>query len=248
MELAGSTQSDFGTINYQSKQVVSISLPSADRVVTDFCGEVDEKTLAEIALPDPDAAAECMGVYSESIYQKDAKTFYVVDKCNETLGDVVKLTHIPNRPLESFGSLSLTSTNFPALDAKATACGSVGSVNVSATNGTCVVSVPSFVVSVKTPYAGSSITATFTFVGTDRKVGTYSVQSAFDQALPTSVQVLLNSTVFDKTTHQPLDVEATKGSVTITKIDMYSASGSYSIEGDNGETFTGQFDVALPAY
>ncbi len=246
-ESTGTDKSNVGSFQYKNKSVISISLPSENEVTTDYCGESEKKTLEEIAKPDPDAVAECMGSYTETTYQKDDQTFYVVTKCNDLELDVTKLTRQPNRPLQNFGSLSIQSNNFPTLDAKNTLCGNVGTAIATQQIGNAVIAKPTFTLSFSTPYAGSSISATFTFVDSEAKTGIYSVRGIFDAPQPNSVQVTLTSAIFDKATNKPVALETINGSVTLTKIDAFSAAGNFTLEGDSGETFSGNFDLALPA-
>ncbi|MEJ2680682.1 MAG: hypothetical protein P8144_04135 [Gammaproteobacteria bacterium] len=254
-------QTTFGTSVIQtttSGTMTSIAAyrPAGNDTAEDFCTlegfdiadlSADEDFDLDLGMGDDDTACAAGETEKITYFQNNNSKLAVEVSCNDTVAFRTNITKLSDSSVFSQGSLNFTSDQFNALTNTSTVCGSLTDVVSTShvlsddTNGfPSDSSVDTWSVHLIAPYQGDNkIQLDFNLNGSSR-VGTYTI-GEIDNEAPSAfiASAELSSPVF------PGVQSAQSGTVTISSVTNFTASGSFDLFTTGGDHVQGNFNLDM---
>ncbi len=183
-------------------------------------------------------------------YTKISDSQYRIEySCGSEMSITMDFAKVSDQTEFDFGSLSFTSQQYSDLDTTDGVCGTLTELDASFAytpqpnsfellDGTETVDA----ITVAAPYNGTRIEIGFDFFG-DVQPGNYTVVDFSEGA--GEVEVYLSSEIYGGLATDPGYEFASGGTVSITSVSATSASGTFSITTDGGDTIVGSFSFDI---
>ncbi len=243
------------TINYSvaanGVTVNAIQFNNVNDVVYTDCYDGPQQLTSddfeESLLIEQDEDSDQLCEFSYKYYKINDASYRIELYCDATLYGEVETIKVSDSSTFDFGNLAFSSTLYPSLSTSTGVCGERDQLTSSSTFTPPSDLLPSVEIDQSSigfgaPYQDNWIYFEFDFPG-EITTGTFNVNS-FAQAAG-EVEADAVSAVFGGTAEDPQWVSGISGTVTVSSVGEYSASGSFNFITGTGDTLQGTFDFDM---